>query len=224
MFPPYLQEPSPAFGGGTVACTLSHVSEHPVLRATRWLGVADPDLERFDRFRKWLEDEAIPAGGLGPNEAGRITERHLVDSVLFAIGWPDADPPQTVVDLGSGVGLPALPLALLWPETEVTAVERAGRRVDLLRRVARVLEVQNLVVEQTSLENAPQASMVTMRAVLPPAKWGAIVPHILQGGRGIVAAPANHPRDEDTVVVPKELSGSERVFQVFRTTETGRFT
>ncbi len=128
------------------------------------------------RLGEWLAEEAIAAGGLGPNEAGRIEERHLADSILFARGWDPPDPPSTLVDLGSGVGLPGLPLAILWPETRVTLVDRSQRRVTLARRAIRILDLGNV---EAVCDEAGAVSggfdMVVARAAAPPEAvrgWG----------------------------------------------------
>lgn len=120
--------------------------------------------------------EAIVAGGVGPNETSRIEERHLADSILFARGWNPPRPPRTLVDLGSGVGLPGLPLAILWPETLVTLVDRSGRRVDLARRAARILDLRNVtVVQHDASTMAGLFDMVVARAAAAPQtvrEWG----------------------------------------------------
>lgn len=128
------------------------------------------------RLGDWLREEALPAGGLGPSEANRIEDRHLADSLLFARGWPPPTPPARLVDLGSGVGLPGLPLAILWRETEVTLLDRSGRRVDLARRAIRVLGLSNVEARQADAGRwSGVAEMVVARAAAPPERvreWG----------------------------------------------------
>ncbi|MCH8992807.1 MAG: class I SAM-dependent methyltransferase, partial [Acidobacteria bacterium] len=118
-------------------------------RAAAWARhpLDDTAAELLEAYALWLEAEAIPAGGLGPREAKRIWSRHLADSILFAAGWPD-DPPREILDVGSGVGLPGIPLGILWPETEITLLDRGGRRIRLLDRVVRVLGLENVHISQ----------------------------------------------------------------------------
>ena len=66
--------------------------------------------------------------------------------MTFGVGW-DA-PPDEVLDVGTGVGLPGIPLAILFPETMVTLLDRGGRRVRLLHRAVRVLGLPNVVIAQ----------------------------------------------------------------------------
>jgi len=118
-------------------------------RAADWAGhpLDQSAAETLEAFAVWLRTEAIPAGGLGPREAERIWSRHVADSILFAAGW-SGDPPAEVLDVGSGVGLPGIPLAVLWPDTDVTLLDRGGRRIRLLQRIVRVLGLENVHVFQ----------------------------------------------------------------------------
>ena len=119
------------------------------------------------RYKEWLIAEAIPAGGLGPDEAERIDERHIGDSLLFARGVPQAT--GEVGDVGSGVGLPGIPLAILWPSLEFRLIDRSGRRIDLLRRAVRVLGLENVEVAQADAGNfAGRFDVLVSRATIPP--------------------------------------------------------
>jgi 16S rRNA (guanine527-N7)-methyltransferase len=97
-------------------------------------------LARLTALRDWLRREAIPAGGLGPREGKLVETRHLADSVLFAVPFDRA--PAECWDLGSGVGLPGLVLAVVWPETSMVLIDRSRKRCDLAKRAARVIEVE----------------------------------------------------------------------------------
>jgi 16S rRNA (guanine527-N7)-methyltransferase len=123
-------------------------------RLLEWI-VRDPlppdVLERLVEYHDWLRDEAIPAGGLGPREADRLWGRHILDSLTFAVAWKDREPPGELLDVGTGVGLPGIPLAILFPETLVRLLDRGGRRIRLLHRVTRMLELPNAVAEQADV-------------------------------------------------------------------------
>lgn len=118
-------------------------------RAAAWAHhpLDDTAAELLEDYAVWLEAEAIPAGGLGPREANRIWSRHVADSILFAAGWPD-EAPREILDVGSGVGLPGIPLGIMWPEAKITLLDRGGRRIRLLDRVVRVLGLDNIHIFQ----------------------------------------------------------------------------
>lgn len=117
--------------------------------AAEWCGyeLDAPAREALEAYALWLEAEAIPAGGLGPREGERLWTRHIGDSIVFAAGWRGT-PPTEILDVGTGVGLPGIPLAILFPECEVTLLDRGGRRIRLLERVVRVLGLHNIAVFQ----------------------------------------------------------------------------
>ncbi len=142
-------------------------------------------LESLDVYREWLAGEAVEAGGIGPNEVSQLFERHLADALTFLqpLDWT----PETVLDVGSGVGLPGIPLAIALPETRFTLLDRSGRRCRLLRRAIRVLNRSNVVVEQRDVTQMDVgAEVVVSRASLPPDQ---LLPHLrrLAGRMAIVS-------------------------------------
>ncbi|GIU93248.1 MAG: hypothetical protein KatS3mg011_2154 [Acidimicrobiia bacterium] len=151
-------------------------------------------IDRLLRLAEWLEAEAIPAGGLGPAEGGRILQRHIVDSLAMAVGFDRF--PREVADLGCGVGLPGLVLAVAFPESGLTLVDRSSRRVSLARRAIRVLDLPNAEVVQGEVEKPVRRFPgVVARAVMPPER---LLDHlhgwIEPGGRAVVAGSSRRTR------------------------------
>lgn len=131
------------------------------------LSLSDSQMESLANFADWLVDEAVPAGGLGPREADRIWQRHIGDSLTFAAGWDV--PPEEILDVGTGVGLPGIPLAVAFPDTVVTLLDRGGRRVRLLHRAVRILELPNVVIAQgDAFSVADEWGGLVFRGSIPP--------------------------------------------------------
>lgn len=152
-------------------------------RVADWCGLGlDKEMEaRLDVFESWLKDEAIVAGGLGRNESARVDDRHIGDSLLFS--RPIDKPPTRIWDLGSGVGLPGLPLAIVFPEALVTLVDRSRRRVDLARRAVRILDLPNVEVIEGEIEDlSGEAEVVVSRATVPPKDAFGPLSRLLQPG------------------------------------------
>jgi 16S rRNA (guanine527-N7)-methyltransferase len=147
------------------------VDHQSVGRVLNWVGssLTSGQWEQLQTFAEWLKGEAVGAGGLGPNEAVRVWTRHLADSLAFAFAWRDMTPPARLLDMGSGVGLPGIPLAVLWPGTVVTLLDRSRRRVDLARRATRLVKLANIDIQEGEVDRQqPGWEGVVSRAVFAP--------------------------------------------------------
>ena len=170
--------------------------------------IDDTQFELLIQYRDWLAAEAIPAGGLGKHEHGKLDDRHIVDSLLFAY-FISSETPE-VWDLGSGAGLPGIPLAILRPETRFHLIDRSQRKVDLLKRVVRVLGLANVNVLQIDIEQLEdRVGLIVSRATLPPKRAFRLVEPLLTttgvavlGGSWIKEP---HYRDWETVDVGSEV-------------------
>jgi 16S rRNA (guanine527-N7)-methyltransferase len=143
-------------------------------------------LERLDIYRRWLGSEAIPAGAVGPGERDRLHDRHLGDSILFGAGLDPS--PEHVLDIGSGAGLPGIPLAILMEQTRFTLLDRSVRRAELMRRAVRILELENVSVVQGEIEQRPDQEMaVVSRGTFPPARAQTVIgPRLGPGGVAVL--------------------------------------
>ncbi len=116
---------------------------------------------------------------------------HLLDSLAIARWIPQR---ITVMDLGSGAGLPAVPLAVYRPDLTVVAVESRRKKGVFLREVKRQLHLKNLRVyiqRWETLQGVPAQLLVT-RATGALADILALAPQLLpQGGR--ILAYASEP-------------------------------
>ena len=130
-----------------------------------WAGVSIDDGQRtqLERYAAWLTQEGVPAGGIGPHEADRVWDRHIADSIAFSEAATLGGP---VIDLGTGVGLPAVPLAIVHPDCSFLAVDRSGRRIDLLTRAIKIVGVANLEARQADIDTVQETfTGLTSRAV-----------------------------------------------------------
>ncbi|BBZ78525.1 ribosomal RNA small subunit methyltransferase G [Mycolicibacterium anyangense] len=91
--------------------------------------VFGPRLELAERYANLLTGPGVERGLIGPREVDRIWDRHVLNSA--AVGeLIEAD--ARVVDIGSGAGLPGLPIAIARPDVRVALVEPMLRRTEFL--------------------------------------------------------------------------------------------
>lgn len=88
-----------------------------------------------------------------PREAWR---RHVLDSLTLLPVLADLPDRAQIIDVGSGGGLPGLPLAITCPHLRFTLLEATGKKAEFLREVIRLLGLTNARVHQERAERAGQ--------------------------------------------------------------------
>lgn len=108
----------------------------------------EADLEKFlDFLLSWNRKMNLTAD----NNRYILLTRHLLDSLIpLAAGEFNEIP---VADVGSGTGFPAIPLAVMLPETPFLLVEKVARKCAFLKMVARRLHLLNVQVIESSLQD-----------------------------------------------------------------------
>lgn len=145
-------------------------------------GVFGPALGAAREYAALLAGAGVERGLLGPREVPRLWERHLLNCAVVAALVP---PGARVVDVGSGAGLPGVPLALARPDVEVVLVEPLLRRATFLQEVVTALRLDRVTVVRDRAESAPveRADVVTARAVAPLERLaGWCLPLVAPGG------------------------------------------
>lgn len=141
--------------------------------ARKAFGDCLPDVERYAEL---LADVGVRRGLIGPREVPRLWERHLLNCVVLSEAVPEG---VTVCDVGSGAGLPGIPLALVRPDLKITLLEPLLRRTTFLQEVVELLGLDHVTVMRGRAEEVlgalPPVHVVTARAVAPLerlAGWG----------------------------------------------------
>lgn len=146
-------------------------------------------LPRAIAYAELLAEHGVERGLIGPREVDRLWERHLLNSVVVAEVLPRS---ARVIDLGSGAGLPGIPLAIARPDLGITLLESMARRVEWLEHVARTLDLVVTVVrgraeEPDIKQRMSGADVVVARAVAPLAKLSEWSLPLLRRGGSLVA-------------------------------------
>jgi 16S rRNA (guanine527-N7)-methyltransferase len=129
----------------------------------------------------------VERGLIGPRETARLWDRHLMDCAAVAELVP---PACSVIDLGSGAGLPGVVIAMLRPQAQVVLLEPMARRVAFLEECVRVLGLANTSVcrgRAEDLAGQVAADVVTARAVAPMERLAGLALGLARPG-GLVLA------------------------------------
>jgi 16S rRNA (guanine(527)-N(7))-methyltransferase RsmG len=162
---------------------------HVKLQAGEWPGLPEPERERLEAFSDLLRAQANRLGLVSPGDVRFLEERHVLDSLRAAGCLTDLQV-RRAVDVGSGAGLPGIPLAIVLPEVDVILLEPKRRRVAFLELVIERLGLRNASVLAATVEEAAASGLRTACALArafaaPFETWSAIRP-ILEPEGGLV--------------------------------------
>jgi 16S rRNA (guanine527-N7)-methyltransferase len=156
----------------------------PPAEAVSVFGATLPAAEQYVRM---LAGPGVAWGLLGPREVPRLWTRHVLNCAALTDLVPV---PSTLVDLGSGAGLPGIVLALLLPDVQVTLLERMERRAKFLTQCVAELRLGNASVLRASAEEVAgqvDADVVTARAVAPLGRLAGLAAGLVRPGGLILA-------------------------------------
>lgn len=118
-----------------------------------------------ERYAEMLVESGEERGLIGPRENERIWSRHIVNCAALLTFLPERG---TVLDIGSGAGLPGIVISCARPDLDVTLVEPMERRCEWLAEVVEELGLDNVEIVCDRAENLRgklRADAVTARAV-----------------------------------------------------------
>lgn len=159
-------------------------------------GLFGARLDLAQRYAELLAGTGVEWGLLGPREVDRIWDRHLLNCGVVA---ELIEPGQRVVDIGSGAGLPGLPLLIAEPALRVVLIESMLRRSEFLRRVVEELGLKAEVVrgrveDPLVRQGIGECDVVVSRAVAgldQVTRWS--LPLLRPGGRMVAMKGARAP-------------------------------
>lgn len=160
------------------------------------------------RYAEMLATDGVERGLVGPREAERIWERHLLNSAAVESLIADG---ATVIDVGSGAGLPGIPLALARPDIHVILLEPMLRRTTFLQQAVEELGIDARVVRGRAEDRAVRAQLmgadvVVCRAVAGLDKVAEWTLPLLRPGGTLLAIKGD--RAEEEVVHNRRVMGS----------------
>ena len=114
-------------------------------------------LEAFGLYREEILRVNGLLGLISKNDVDRILLRHFLDSLTPALN--DVIPAGAIIlDIGSGGGLPGIPLAIFLPDTDFVLVESSRKKITFLRHARRILSLSNVTVLHNRAESLSKAA------------------------------------------------------------------
>ena len=128
-------------------------------------------------------------------DPGEMVAKHLLDSLAMHAHVPAG----TLADLGTGPGLPGIPLAIVRPDLQVALVESNGKKARFLREAVRQLGLRNARVVEARIEAVAEPGAfdaITARALATLPQILSLGGHLLKPGGRLLAMKGVHPAEE----------------------------
>jgi 16S rRNA (guanine527-N7)-methyltransferase len=184
--------------------------------------VFGPALALAERYVARLSTDGVLRGLIGPREVARLWERHLLNSAAVAEAVPHG---ARVVDVGSGAGLPGIPLGLARPDVVLTLVEPMARRVEFLQEAVAELAavrsdgapvgwrvIRGRAEDRAVVTAVGAVDVVTARAVAPLPRLVGWCRGLMRPGAQLVALVGARALAELPALVPElEAAGMRNV-------------
>jgi 16S rRNA (guanine527-N7)-methyltransferase len=172
-------------------------------------GVFGDSLAAARRYVARLASDGVSRGLIGPREVPRLWERHVLNSAAVSEAVP---PGARVVDVGSGAGLPGIPLGLARPDVALTLVEPMARRVEFLEEAVADLAgassapwrvVRGRAEDKAVVSAVGPVDVVTARAVAPLPRLVGWCRGLLRPGTQLVALVGARALEELPALLPE---------------------
>jgi 16S rRNA (guanine527-N7)-methyltransferase len=175
--------------------------------------LADHQASSLLEFESLLAHKAVDLGMVARGDSGRIRERHILDSLRAASIVLESD--VDALDIGTGAGLPGIPIAIARPALTVQLVEPRRTRVAFLELALERAGIENAMILSASIEFVGVAVDLCFARAFAPLEqaWAAARPRLRSGGRLVYFAGAgferpDRPEDCSSIAVVPPPPGS----------------
>jgi 16S rRNA (guanine527-N7)-methyltransferase len=134
----------------------------------RKLPVPDDFIPKIETFRDLVLEWSSRINIVSKSDLNRLLERHILDSLTPIKAIPDKG---RLIDIGSGAGLPSIPLAIMRPFLRITTIESRHKKILFLKEVRKRLAIANLDIVETRLEEYRPESLFDLATVRALPRW-----------------------------------------------------
>jgi 16S rRNA (guanine527-N7)-methyltransferase len=154
-----------------------------------------PQIDKARAFAQKLANDSDDLGLLGPRELDKLWSRHILNSAVVSETVKVGD---LVADVGSGAGLPGIPMAIALPEANFVLIEPMERRSNWMLGVIEELGLTNVEVRRARAEEVLDLKfdIVTARAVAALDKLLRLTVHLLKPGGSLIALKGSKAAEE----------------------------
>jgi 16S rRNA (guanine527-N7)-methyltransferase len=154
-----------------------------------------PQIDKARAFAQKLANDSDDLGLLGPRELDKLWSRHILNSAVVSETVKAGD---LVADVGSGAGLPGIPMAIALPEANFVLIEPMERRSNWMLEVIEELGLTNVEVRRARAEEVLDLKfdIVTARAVAALDKLIRLTVHLLKQGGSLIALKGSKAAEE----------------------------
>lgn len=181
---------APPFPAAEVQTALRHGLANLVLPELDGQTLAEPLARFLAELARWNSAYNLTA----VRDPLDMVPRHILDS-LTVVPWISG---ARVADVGTGAGLPGIPLALLWPDKAFTLLDSNGKKIRFVTHATAVLGLANVAPVQARTESHADEPFDTVvcRAFTALADFVAGTGHLLAAGGRLVAMKGRYPEQE----------------------------
>ena len=126
------------------------------------------DKKNYERYMQAFIAQNARVNLISKNDEKFLWEKHIFDSLSIEKVFEKFGMPKTLLDIGTGGGFPAVPVALAYPEVEVYALDSIRKKINAIENIKSELDIKNLhAVCERAEKITEKFDMVTSRAVAP---------------------------------------------------------
>ena len=152
------------------------------------INLSENKIELFNKFIKEFYAYNEKINLISKNEINILFEKHIYDSLSVNLFLKNENTPERMLDIGTGGGFPSLPIAILYDNLKVTAVDSTQKKINVVSEIAKKLNLKNIQAICERAENLPNncknffdiavsRAMAELRIILECA-----IPYVKEGG------------------------------------------
>ncbi|HXE95396.1 MAG TPA: 16S rRNA (guanine(527)-N(7))-methyltransferase RsmG [Dongiaceae bacterium] len=162
------------------------------------LSLSTLDIRLFEQYAAELKKWNSKVNLTAITKDAEIAIKHFVDSLTLASYIKEDD---RLLDIGSGAGIPVIPLKIIMPGIPMTSVDAVAKKIHFQRHVIRILNLQNIEAIHARIEDLHEThrnsfSVITSRAFTRLDRFVSLAAPLLAEGGVLVAMKGGHADDE----------------------------